>query len=151
MLKFLQLIEEFNKQSFHEFSLLAISRSDNRYLQVYDERWSCWLFPYYRSTDNNLENVDYKISEQLRFDISTSYVTHTKHCKYSVSDKVYKIYHHKLYQALLEELPKNMQDDEFELEGRKYKWMNIVEMEKDPNIMEKNDDIVAFVKMKCEK
>ena len=36
LLKFLQLIEEFNKQSFHEFSLLAISRSDNRYLQIID-------------------------------------------------------------------------------------------------------------------
>ena len=126
-------------------------RSDNRYLQVYDERWGCWLFPYYRSTKNNLANLDQKISEQLHLDISTSYVTHTKHCKYSVSDEVYKIYHHKLYQALLEGLPENMKDDEFELEERKYKWMSIAEMEKNPDIMEKNDDIVAFVKMKCGK
>lgn len=76
---------------------------------------------------------------------------YTSYESYSVSDKVYKIYHHKLYQALLEELPENIQGDEFGLEERKYKWMSVAEMEKDSKFIEKNDDIVVFLKMKCEK
>ena len=30
-----------------------------------------------------------------------------------------------------------------------YRWMSIDEMEADESIMEKNDDIIAFVKTKC--
>ena len=29
--------------------------------------------------------------------VTTSYISQAKHCKYSISDGVYKIYHHKLY------------------------------------------------------
>lgn len=149
LLKFLQLIAEFNTKEFHEFSLIALCLSDGRFLQSLDKRWSCWLFPYFRSSENNLESVDKKISEQLHMEISTTYVAHANHCKYSVSDEVYKIYHHKLYKVLLEDIPKNMQSEEFELDGRQYKWMSITDMEKDSEIMDKNDDIVAFVKTKC--
>lgn len=42
-----------------------------------------------------------------------------------------------------------MKNDEFEIDGRMYKWLSIEEMESDDAIMEKNDDVVAFVKKKC--
>lgn len=149
LLKFLQLIAEFNTKEFHEFSLIALCLSDGRILQSFDKRWNCWLFPYFRSCENNLKSVDKRISKQLHMEISTTYVAHANHCKYSASDEVYKIYHHKLYKVLLEDIPKNMQSEEFELDGRQYKWMSITDMEKDSVIMDKNDDIVAFVKTKC--
>lgn len=44
LLKFLQLIAEFNTKEFHEFSLIALCLSDGRFLQSLDKRWSCWLF-----------------------------------------------------------------------------------------------------------
>lgn len=150
LLKFMQLISEFSTNKFHEFSLIALIHSDGRFLQVFDKRWNCWLFPYVRSSVNNLESVDKKISEQLHIKVSASYVAHTNHCKYSVSDEVYKIYHHKLYKVLLKDIPKNMQSKEFELDGRQYKWMSITDMENDSEIMDKNDDVIAFVKTKCD-
>ena len=39
--------------------------------------------------------------------------------------------------------------DEFEMEGRQCKWMSYSEMDNDSEIMEKNDEIVAFVKTMC--
>ena len=61
---------------------------------------------------------------------------------YSVSDKVYKIYNHKLYKVQIDDIPDSLPDD-------KYKWMSIEDLELDEAIMEKNDDIIAFVKTKC--
>ena len=38
----------------------------------------------------------------------------------------------------------------YELQGdTKYRWMTIEEMENDERIMSVNDDVVAFVKLKC--
>jgi hypothetical protein len=42
-----------------------------------------------------------------------------------------------------------MQKDSFELGNNKFLWMSIEQMENDKEIMKQNDDIVAFVKMKC--
>lgn len=147
--KILQLVAEIQTNTFHEFSLLAIKNGNNQYLQLYDERWKCWLFPYFRSTDNNCENVETKINEQLGIVLDCEYVTLADHCKYSVSDDVYKVYHHKLYKTVMDVIPNNINSTEFEIGGRQYKWMSINEMENDSLIMEKNDDIVAFVKTYC--
>lgn len=147
--KFMQLIAEYMSNRFHEFSLVALFKSDGKYLQIYDEDWKCWLFPYFKSKDPNKENVDKKMSELLKLDISTTYVTSAVHCKYSVRDNVYKRYKHKLYKLCLHEIPKYMEQDTFELDGKKCAWKSIEELEKDIETMEKNDDIIAFVKTKC--
>lgn len=149
LIKILQIVAEYNENISHDFSLVAVERSDKKYLQIFDERWKCWLFPYYRSTEYNKENVDTKVSEQLHQELVTTYVTKQIHCKYSVSDNVYKIYHHKLYHVLLDGLAENMKCDSFEIDGRKFKWMSFEEMENNSEIMSKNSDIVTFVKMKC--
>ncbi len=142
-IKILQLVAEILTGSFHEFSLLAVQDMQGRFLQIYDDRWKCCLFPYTRTTDNNKANVDRFASELLHKEISTTYVTTAKHCKYSVSDKLYKIYKHKLYKVQIDDIPDNLSDD-------KYKWMSIKDLESDGAIMEKNDDIIAFVKVKID-
>ena len=48
------------------------------------------MFPYIRSVENNKENVDRYVSELLKMSINTRYMVNAKHCKYSVSDNVYK-------------------------------------------------------------
>jgi mRNA-degrading endonuclease toxin of MazEF toxin-antitoxin module len=146
--KFLQLIMEINTKKRHEFSLLAIINPEGKYLQKYDERWKCWLFPYYRSTYSNKENIDKEASGLINQQISTSYVSEATHCKYSVSDKVYKIYEHKLYKLELSEVPAGMRTDNFDIQGQKYSWKSFAELENDPNVMEKNDDVLGFVKAK---
>lgn len=149
LIKILQLVAEITTGVCHEFSLIAVQRNDNRFLQIYDDRWHGWLFPYFRSTDNNKENVDFQISKLLENELVTFYVTQSKHCKFSVSDKVYKIYNHKLYTVKLEKVPENMNKNSFEINNKKFQWMSINEMENDNSIMEINDDVVAFVKAKC--
>lgn len=144
--KVLQLVMEINTNMRHCFSLLAIMDSNGRYLQKLDERWKCWLFPYYRTTDSNKENIDNKASELLRVPVTTTYVKKATHCKYSVSDDVYKIYEHKLYKVKLNKIPDFMNSELFAIDGQTYSWKSIGDMEQDPNIMEKNDDILAFVK-----
>ena len=146
--KFMELIVEFMTDTIHDFSLVAVSNPEEKILQVYDERWKCWLFPYFRSTDSNKENVDRNISDLLKMNVTTEYVAHAKHCKYSISDDRYKIYNHKLYKLLLTDIPESMRDDAFEIDGIKYSWMSFEELEVDLNTMQKNDDIIAFVKSK---
>lgn len=146
--KILQLAKEALTRDYHEFSLLAIVNPSGQYLQKWDNRWESWLFPYIRSTDNNKSNMDAYASKMLDEVVATKYVTCAKHCKYSVSDNVYKIYNHKLYKLLLNVVPQNMREHIFEIDGIKYRWMSIQEMEKDARIMEINEEIVAFVKTK---
>lgn len=147
--KIMQLVKEILTNTFHEFSLLAIVNTNGQYLQKYDMRWKSWLFPYVRSAEDNKANVDNYASRLFGRETETEYVTCAKHCKYSVSDNVYKIYNHKLYKLLLDSIPENMSDETFEIEGNTYKWMTIEEMENDERIMEVNDEIIAFVKTKA--
>ena len=50
----------------------------------------------------------------------------------------------KLYKVLVDSEHDHLSEDVFQ-----YRWMSIDEMEADESIMEKNDDIIAFVKTKC--
>lgn len=147
--KIFTLFMELNSKAFHEFSLLSIKNSDNKFLLRYDERWDCWLFPYFRTTNDNKVTADQIASELIKSNIFTNYVTTAKHCKYSVSDQVYKIYNHKLYKYELKNIPEHMSEDEFDINGEKYKWMSFRQMENHHNIMEKNEEIVAFIKKYC--
>lgn len=149
LLKIMQLYAEHITGTFHEFSLLAITNPENKYLQVYDERWNCYLFPYYKTVDENKTNIDTRASELLNKEVTTNHVAYTVHCKYSVSDEVYKQYKHTLYKVDLSNVPENMVDDTFIIEGKRYAWKSIKELEADQNTMDKNDDVIAFVKTKC--
>lgn len=147
--KIIQLTAEFLSDNFHKFSLIAVKNPIGKYLQKYDGRWNCWLFPYIKTTENNKENADKYMSELIQRPIDTCYIAQTRHCKYSESDNVYKIYDHKLYGVLLDQIPEIMQQDEFYIDDVKYRWMSMAELEQDENIMKKNDDVIAFVKSKC--
>lgn len=49
---------------------------------------------------------------------------------------------------MLTSIPESMRDDAFEIDGIKYSWMSFEELEVDLNTMQKNDDVIAFVKSK---
>ena len=146
LIKILQLVAEINTNIYHNFSLVAVKRKDGRYIQRYDKDWNCWLFPYYRTTDNNKENIEKQVKNELGIECSISYITVAEHCKYSARDEVYKRYKHKLYKIELTDVPEHMMETMFELSAIQYKWMTIEEMEENKEIMEKNDDVVAFIK-----
>jgi hypothetical protein len=70
----------------------------------------------------------------VKMNVTTEYVAHAKHCKYSVSDGRYKIYNHKLYKLLLTDPPESMRDNIFEIDGTKYLWMLFEELEVDYDV-----------------
>lgn len=48
-------------------------------------------------------------------------------------------------------MQENQLDEEFIIDNKKYSWKTINDLENDNNTMDKNDDVIAFVKSKCKK
>lgn len=140
----------------HPFSLIAIKDTFNkyphRYLLYYDNRWQLNLFPNYRTQateEENIANIVGHLSNELQIpaqDITVEQKGYTLTTKYSVSDKVQKVYAHTLYQATIKKLPKKLQADSFMIGDRKYSWWSIDKMEADEDIREHNLDVVELVK-----
>lgn len=148
-------IENLN-EVLHRFSIVAVKDSfnpyPNRFLLHYDEVWKCWFFfSFHTSEYQNEENIKQRLSNQLKIDpryISIQYISDRVQPKYSERDRVNKVYQHSLYQGIVAQFPDSLKQDEFELDGVRYRWWTIEEMEQDENIQEKNRDVVAFVKEK---
>lgn len=140
----------------HPFSLIAIKDTFNkyphRYLLYYDNRWQLNLFPNYRTQateEENIANIVGHLSNELQIpaqDITVEQKGYTLTTKYSVSDKVQKVYAHTLYQATIKKLPKKLQADSFMIGDRKYSWWSIDKMEADEDIRKHNLDVVELVK-----
>ena len=140
----------------HPFSIVAIKDEfqeyPGRFLVYYDNRWKCRLFLNYH-TQENLSKNEPKLKEQLSRDlhvdianIQISYKNKVIHKKYSHSDQCEKWYEHSIYQAHISHFPASEQSNSFEVNGRQYYWMSLAEMERDSAIMEKNSDVVSFIK-----
>lgn len=140
----------------HPFSIVAIKDSyndfPNRFLLYYDERWNCWFFPNYKTLSDdssNTSNICEHLSAQLKLpadSIRLELKGEAVHRKYSVSDEQQKVYDHKFYSASVDSFLDAEQRDHFSIDGIKYIWMSISDMEKDPVIQERNSDIVAYIK-----
>ena len=44
--RIMQWVAEYMSGKNHEFSIIAIGNNKGQYLQLFDKRWNCWLFPY---------------------------------------------------------------------------------------------------------
>lgn len=140
----------------HPFSIIAIKdefqKYPGRFLVYYDSRWKCRLFLNYHTQEILSENES-KIKEELSrdlhvevSDIQINYKDKILHKKYSQSDQCEKWYEHIIYQAHISHFPAAEQNSTFEINGRQYYWMSLAEMERDQTIMEKNSDVVSFIK-----
>lgn len=138
----------------HPFSIVAImdtfSEYPNRFLLYYDTRWDCdFFFSYKTQEHNNSQNIISRLSRELHIDpsyITVDFKTSRIQSKFSESDKVDKIYEHKLYCAHIESFEDRLKQDCFDVDGKHYRWMTIEDMEHDANIQKKNLDVVALVK-----
>lgn len=140
----------------HPFSLVAIKDSFNkfsqRYLLYYDNRWKLNLFPNYRTQateEENIANITKHLSNELQIPQEMIDVVRKGfelRTKYSVSDKVQKVYAHTLYQTTIKKFPKKMQAETFTIGDRQYSWWSIDSMEADASIKEHNLDVVELVK-----
>lgn len=138
----------------HRFSIIAVRDTFNDYpkkfLLYYDERWQCDFFFSFKTVDgDNVGKITENLSNELQIEtcnIKLDYKDEMIHSKYSVSDKMNKIYEHKLYFANISNFNDLIKNEQFEINGKKFKWMTIEQMEQDKTIQEKNTDIVEFVK-----
>lgn len=149
-----QQLEDINLMETHPHSIILIkddfNENPNRFLVYYDTRWKCKLFVNYHTSGNSdAENIA-NITQHIQTELKTSpqncvYLFDKLHSKYSISAKRDKYYHHKFYRLTMSESDITREDN-FTIDGKEYFWMSIAQMEKDKNIMEKNRDIVSFVK-----
>ena len=141
-------------QNTHPFSIIAIKDTfneyPNRFLLYYDERWDCKLFINYRtkpSDEENEINIRERLSHELK--IAPSKIVVTKRCeriqrKFSFSDQIEKCYEHTIYQVSIPFSDK-LRQDKFVIDGKKYYWMTIADMQMDTSIQNKNLDVVGYV------
>lgn len=140
----------------HPFSIVAIKDTFNNYpnkfLLYYDERWDCKFFFSYRTSNDdneNIKNIKKRLSNELKTpikSINVKFVTESIYQKYSVSDKIQKMYDHKIYYAKILDFDDELKKKSFIIDGKKFYWMTIQEMENDPDIQKKNLDVVNLVK-----
>lgn len=127
-----------------------VTSAEKKYLVYYDERWDCKLFLNYKTVDRaDEESVINKVSADLNVDksqINCRYISSKVQEKYSESHQENRIYNHRLYEIKIQVFPENEQKENFVVNGRHYYWMSISDMERDPNIVKKNRDVIDFVK-----
>lgn len=146
-------LEDIDIMKNHPHSIILIkddfNKNSNRFLVYYDSRWECRLFVNYHTLGENEEdilNINRHIESELKSKTKSCVFLFDKiHSKYSVSARREKYYHHRFYRLNMD-FNKTTRKDSFEIDGKTYYWMSIAQMEADKNIMEKNSDIVNFVK-----
>lgn len=149
------LLQDINKlnEITHNYSIIAIRDSfnkyPNKYLVYYDNRWECKLFLNYKDNINNADFIKDHLSRELKIEKSNmkiDYVSQLISEKISGSDGQKKVYSHKLFMVTINEFPEVMKSDSFIIDGRTYFWNSIIDLENDSSAMEKNSDIIKFVK-----
>ena len=127
-----------------------VTSAEKKYLVYYDERWDCKLFLNYKTVDRaDEESVINKVSADLNVDksqINCRYISSKVQEKYSESHQENRIYNQRLYEIKIQVFPEDEQKENFVVNGRHYYWMSISDMERDPNIVKKNLDVIDFVK-----
>lgn len=140
----------------HKFSIVALKDDfndhSNRFLLYYDDAWKCWFFFNFKTSEaQNEENLAQRLSNMLKIDVADiriKYITDRIQPKFSERDQVNKVYQHSLYQAQIFKFGDILKEDEFEIEGVRFKWFTIADMEKNERIKSINSDVVAYVKEK---
>ena len=94
------------------------------------------------SDDKVIVNEDLFNIPEDRINTSLRLTDYTR--KYSVSDKIDKVYFHRYFKVTADDL--NTDNDEFEINGTKYRWWSISDLEIDPKSVQYNSEIIATVK-----
>lgn len=108
----------------HIHSIIIIKK-DNKFLNYYDKRWECYLFPNIKG--NNIESIKKKYNTtnvKLLFD--------KVHDKYSIPYDEVKTYHHYFYEVNID----NVDGEYFSIE----------ELLNDFKTKENNEDIINYIR-----
>ena len=94
----------------------------------------------------HISNYGRYIAKVDKSQINCRYISSKVQEKYSESHQENRIYNHRLYEIKIQVFPEDEQKENFVVNGRHYYWMSISDMERDPNIVKKNLDVIDFVK-----
>ena len=140
----------------HNHSIIAIKNTfeefPNKFLLYEDKRWNCRLFINYKENINNESYIINHVSNELKVpvsDITIKYLAQEVGEKFSESHHEQRVYLHRLYQVEINNIPDCMKKDSFIIEGTRYYWESIRDMEQDERIAMVNSDIVNLVKRNC--
>lgn len=127
-------------------SIIIIQNNKNEYLQYYDKDWKSYLFLNCKMPNGeDNKKVINKVVEALNIEkelIEATYCDCKRHKKFSQSAKKEKEYIHYFYKVKINQ---EIENNEFEINGVKYKWFSHDELLHDKRIQEVNSDIVQFV------
>lgn len=132
-------------------SIIAITNPNNprKYLVYYDPEWKFTLFPNYRARNN--ENGEYIRSKLARdFGISVNNIsvalagTGTEE-KYATAHNEVRSYSYSFYKGSLS----GITDGDFDVDGRRYRWMTVPEMLEEPETKKNNHYIIDCVNEFC--
>lgn len=97
---------------------------------IYDARWDCRLFLNYATITSDLELDQQNIAKHLQMELKVSqdnlegaFAFEKVHEKYSVSAKENRCYRHRFYQFLIKQFDEKIEQDSFEIDGKKFYWM----------------------------
>lgn len=116
---------------------IIIIKNNDKYLQYYDNRWDCFLFPNIklRESFTDLDIIEYVLNSLQKKVIEYSFIKNIVHSKYSVSHKEIREYNHYFYLVTL---------DNYDFDDT-FKFFTIDELKNNKRIMEVNSDIVGFI------
>jgi len=133
----------------NKHSIMIIKNNVNEYLNYYDKRWNCYLFPNNKiESGQDLNKEKIFISNLLNIpekNVEISLIFEKIHSKYSKSSKKIKKYHHFFYATKIE-VQNNLSKKEFISNGISFKWFSLQELESDERITKVNGDIVEIIK-----
>lgn len=131
-------------------SIVAIKNPSHptQFLLYYDSGWQMELFPNFATVTDDAKNVKTKLGEQLdaapdSINIKLKVEGHEE--KYSTEHKENRDYFYRIYHAEISGFG-HEDDSEFEIEGRKYRWMTVDEMLSDEMIKDHNSYVVGLVR-----
>ncbi len=137
-----------------KYSLVAIKdtfrKYPNRFLLYYDNGWGCPFLLNYKTRSKDNEKAlrealshDLKVSEE---GIQIKKVARQTYQKFSSESGTEKNYEHSLYQVEISDFPDALKADSFSIDGKDFAWMSIEDMKQDPQIQEKNLDVVRLLR-----
>lgn len=130
----------------HRHAIIVICDCEGNYLQYYDNNWDSYLFLNCKvDNEDDLDKVALEVRDKINIDaLDVKYVFSKVHTKYSIKDKIDKLYHHYFYKVTVD-LSVYL-DKEFSINNIKYKWFSYDELINDKRAMEVNSDIIGFIK-----
>ena len=139
-------IKELNEVQ-HDHSLIAIKNEKNQFLVYDDERWTCKLFPNYKTSSiDNEGHLKESIASDLNIDsvnVGLKFISARTQEKYSYSHNENRMYHHRLYLANVNDIN---EENDFISNNKHYYWMSLEDMLQDEVIKKKNLEVVDFVR-----